>query len=140
QTLRGPQPGLKVERRYVALETRECESRQRVQGEKLIALAVAQRPAESRVEEIFLRQGDVQKLVGLRRRAVSPFAFDEEAVRDAVSDLIRIGDQIPLVNRQRAIEVVNAGDAAIFDEGFDDVFEPRRSVLALVDFGQRGRA
>ncbi len=78
--------------------------------------------------------------MSLRRRAVSPLALHEEPIRDAILDLVRFGYQVALVNRDRAVEFVNASDSAVFDKRFDDVLEPGRSVAMSKDSGQRGSA
>src|SRR5262245_12055896 len=78
--------------------------------------------------------------MSLRRRAVSALTFDEEAIGNAVSNLIRVRDEITLVYRQRAVELVNTRDAAVFDERLEHMLEPRRPVAMMKYSGQRGRA
>jgi hypothetical protein len=48
--------------------------------------------------------------VSLWRRAVASLTFDEETVRDAVLDLVRVGDQVAFVDLRRAVEIINALD------------------------------
>src|SRR5262249_13552524 len=76
--------------------------------------------------------------MSLRRRAVAHLTFDEETVRDAILDLVRVSDQIAFVDQRGAVEIINALDAPVFDERLDHVFEPWRPVSVAEDSGQGG--
>jgi hypothetical protein len=55
--------------------------------------------------------------VGGRRAPLAP--LDEEAVRDAVLDLVRVRDRVALVEADDALEVAEAGDDPVDGVGLD---------------------
>src|SRR5207244_6697028 len=63
----------------------------------------------------------------------------EEAIRNSVFDLVRVGNRIDIIESQDPRKVVDARDAPIDHIRFDHVTEPHRSVATAKISRQRQR-
>src|SRR5205823_7030164 len=144
QILRRAIAHVDVYRRFLSRHSAIAEPRKRVERIELIALSGLERATKVRIEEILLANRDRKRLVRLRgqRRFLSPRslrgflahvlsrASHKEAIRDAVFNLVRVGDRINQIKTKQAIKVVDAGDAAIDDKRLDHVTKQDRAITA----------
>src|SRR5438876_12262538 len=122
-------------------------------GVELIALARNQRAAKIRIKKVFAANRDRQGLVWLNGQRRFLFASSaralltdrlskssgEEAIRNSVFDLVRVGNRIEIIESKDPSKVVDAGDAAIDHIRFDHMPEPHRSVATAKISRQRRR-
>ena len=125
--------------RPIARTEGEGKGRDGVEGREDVALAVHYGPAEGGVEVMFLEDAPGEKLL---RLIVA--GFGEEALRQAVFDLVGVGQSGAGVEADEIGEIVNAGEVTVSNSGLDGVFV-LFGRLALIGRGaieesfQRGR-
>ena len=135
-----PPTGPEVDRGDLPEGTAEGEPGEGIDWEELIADSFAKSSAKCRIEEVFLLNGDVEKLVRLRSLPLPKDAPDEKAVADTVGDLVGARDDVAFIDPQGPIEAIDPGDAPVFDKRLDEVLEPGRSIPPPEDPSQGGGA
>src|SRR5437667_6919445 len=127
-----------VQRRELAGDCPVTEPGKSIDGIKLIAPSRDQRSAEIRIKEILAADSNGKCFVGLggqrcfflagRALGFLAYGFSRssgvETIRNAVFDLVRVGNGINVIKANDAAKIVDARDASIDEIRLDHVSKP----------------